>query len=147
MTGQLPQFSMTAQPVPKVIEESNQHGSSVIVMMETGESLDNAEEIAQIGGVDVLLVGSNDLCIDLGIPGQFETDQFRAALETVHRACRKHGKIFGLAGIYEGSETLDWAVKSLGVGFMLGQYDTSIIFKGFKQSAESMKKLSGLGRL
>ncbi|KIW35446.1 uncharacterized protein PV07_02143 [Cladophialophora immunda] len=142
MTGQLPQFSMTAQPLQRVIEESNKHGSSVIVMIETGQSLKNADEISQVEGVDVLLVGSNDLCIDLGIPGQFETAQFRSALETVSQACKKHDKIFGIAGIYEGSETLDWAVKSLDVGFLLGQYDASIIFKGFKQSAESMKKFS-----
>ncbi|BCS17200.1 HpcH/HpaI aldolase family protein [Aspergillus puulaauensis] len=144
MTGQLPQFSMVTRPVQQVVDESNANGSAVIVMMETGLSLENADTIASTPGVDVLLVGSSDLCIDLGISGQFESDQFRAALETVNNSCKNHKKLFGIAGIYEDSSTLSWAIKNLDVRFMLGQYDASIVSKGFKQCAESMKQLERL---
>lgn len=39
-------------------------------------------------------------------------------LAKVSEACRKHGKIMGLAGIYHQPVIQDWAVNKLGVGFI-----------------------------
>lgn len=77
MTGQLPLFSLRPIPQDRVIEESNTSASSVIVMIETKDAVENVDEIAAVEGVDVLLVGSNDLSIELGVPGGFQTPAFR----------------------------------------------------------------------
>ena len=37
-----------------------------IVMLETPTAIANAEEIASVPGVDVLLIGTNDLCAEMG---------------------------------------------------------------------------------
>ena len=42
-------------------------------MLETPTAIDNAEAIAAIDGIDVLLIGTNDLCIEIGIPGELAT--------------------------------------------------------------------------
>src|SRR5438477_5612932 len=42
-----------------------------VVMLETPTAIANADEIAAVPGVDVLLIGSNDLCAEMGIPGDF----------------------------------------------------------------------------
>src|SRR5262249_35428676 len=39
-------------------------------MRETREGVPNAEAIPAIPGIDVLLIGSNDLCTAMGIPGE-----------------------------------------------------------------------------
>jgi 2-keto-3-deoxy-L-rhamnonate aldolase RhmA len=70
-------------------------------MIETVQAIGNLDAIASVEGVDVLLVGSNDLSIELGIPAQFESPVFRDALEKVSRACRQNGKIMALGGIYD----------------------------------------------
>lgn len=41
------------------------------------------DDIAAVDGVDILLIGSNDLAIELGVPGQFESTGFRDTLEKV----------------------------------------------------------------
>lgn len=138
MTGQLPQFSLEPLPVPSVIEEGNAHGSAVFLMIETVESVGNIDAISAVAGVDVLLIGSNDLAIELGVPGQFKSDKYRTALEAVSRACRKHGKIFGLAGVYDNPEIQSWVIDHLGARFILGQQDSGWIAKGAKSCREAL---------
>jgi 2-keto-3-deoxy-L-rhamnonate aldolase RhmA len=143
MTGQLPQFSYTARPHETVIAESNSRGSTVFVMIETVQAIGNLDAIASVEGVDVLLVGSNDLSIELGIPAQFESPVFRDALEKVSRACRQNGKIMALGGIYDRPDIQRWAVHELGVRWILGGQDSSFIAKG---AAGCMEALKGVER-
>src|SRR5919205_217958 len=50
-----------------------------VVMLETPTAIENAEEIAAVPGVDVLLIGTNDLCAEMGIPGDFGNEQVAEA--------------------------------------------------------------------
>lgn len=67
-----------------------------VVQIETVEAVGNAEEIAAIKGVDVLFVGPLDLSVSLGITGQMQHPDFRAAIKRVIEACRTHGKSPGI---------------------------------------------------
>ncbi|KAF4960073.1 hypothetical protein FSARC_10568 [Fusarium sarcochroum] len=127
ITGQLPALSLKSFPQPDVIRETNEHASTVFVMIENERAVERVEEIAAVGGVDVVLVGSNDLAIELGAPADFRSDKFRQALTRVSKACRKYGKVMGLAGIYDTPDIHDWAIHSLGVRFMLCQQDSGLI--------------------
>ena len=68
----------------------------VTVMIETLEGVANAEEIAATHGVDVLLIGNNDLS---SFSGWSQNDpRYQDALIKVHDAALKYGKYFGNAG-------------------------------------------------
>ncbi|CAH0052338.1 unnamed protein product [Clonostachys solani] len=138
MTGQLPAFSLKPTPAATVIQESNISGSSVFLMIENKESIDHIDEIAAVEGVDVLLIGSNDLSIELGVPSAFTSERFRSALEKVSAACKKHGKIMGLAGIYDQPEIQDWAINTLGVRYLLCQQDSGLIAGGAVKCAAAV---------
>ncbi|KAM0412843.1 hypothetical protein ACHAPD_007890 [Fusarium lateritium] len=99
-------------------------------MIENATAVDNVDEIAAVEGVDVVLVGSNDLAIELGIPGEFRHDTFRHVLTLISEACKKHGKVMGLAGIYDQPDIHDWAIQTLGVRFLLCQQDSGLIAGG-----------------
>jgi 4-hydroxy-2-oxoheptanedioate aldolase len=62
------------------------------------------EEIASVPGVDVLLIGTNDLCAEMGIHGDFGNERVAAAYRTMIAAARRHSKFPGMAGVY--NETL-----------------------------------------
>ncbi|KAI1293950.1 Pyruvate/Phosphoenolpyruvate kinase-like domain-containing protein [Xylaria venustula] len=141
MTGQLPVFSLQSVPVTRVAEESNATASSVFLMIETQNAIDNIEEIAAVDGSDVLLIGSNDLLIELGVPGEFESQIYRSALEKVSSACRRHGKTMGLAGIYNNYEIQNWAMNTLGVRFILCGLDSSYIAAGAASSVASTPRV------
>ena len=72
-----------------------------VVMLETPTAIANAAEIAAVPGVDVLLIGSNDLCAEMGIPGDFGNDRLAEAYATMIAACEKSNKFPGMASIYK----------------------------------------------
>src|SRR5262245_30977747 len=68
----------------------------VVVMIETLEGVANAEEIAATAGVDVVILGNNDLS---SFSGWAQTDpRYQDAAIKVHNAALKYGKYFGNAG-------------------------------------------------
>lgn len=138
MTGQLPVFGLRPTPVATIVSETNAKASSVILMIETRESVEKVDQIAAVDGVDVLLIGSNDLAIELGVAGQFTSGEFRGALERVSAACKKHGKVFGIAGVYDAPELQGWALNELGARFILGQQDSGLLAGGAKRCVEAL---------
>jgi len=68
----------------------------VTVMIETLEGVANAEEIAATAGVDVIILGNNDLS---SFSGWSQNDpRYQDAVIKVHNAALKYGKYFGNAG-------------------------------------------------
>ncbi len=49
--------------------------------------------------VDMVLMGTNDLLADMGLPGQYEHARVREAYARTIAACRKHGKHVGVGGL------------------------------------------------
>ena len=68
----------------------------VICQLETAESVQNAESIAAVPGVDVLFVGPNDLSATLGVFRQFEHPDYRRAVDRILNAARTHHKAPGI---------------------------------------------------
>lgn len=61
----------------------------VIPMIETLEALELVDEIAAVEGVDSLLIGTNDLTAEMGIPGDHDNPRVLAAYQKVAAACKK----------------------------------------------------------
>src|SRR5438270_797993 len=55
----------------------------VIVMLETPTAIANAGGIAAVPGIDALLIGTNDLAMELGIPGGFGDERIATAYQSV----------------------------------------------------------------
>jgi len=71
----------------------------LIVQFESEEALKQAEAIAAVEGVDLVMIGSNDLLADWGLAGQYEHARLRDAYARTIAACRKHGKHVGVGGL------------------------------------------------
>jgi citrate lyase beta subunit len=48
----------------------------------------------------MLLIGTNDLCAEMGLHGDFGDERVADAYRAMIAAARKHGKFPGMAGIY-----------------------------------------------
>jgi 2-keto-3-deoxy-L-rhamnonate aldolase RhmA len=71
----------------------------VVVQFETADAIERADEIAAVEGVDLVLIGTNDLLADMGLAGQYEHERVRDAYARTIAACRKHGKHVGVGGL------------------------------------------------
>src|SRR3989475_4203530 len=97
-TGSLPHFQFRTFPTTEMFEVLNA-ATMVIVMIESAEALAAVDEVAAVDGVDMLFIGTNDLCSSLGIPGQLDHETIREAYARTIRACRRHGKHLGVGGL------------------------------------------------
>jgi hypothetical protein len=67
----------------------------VVVMIESPTGVANAHEIARVEGVDVVILGNNDLSSFSGFPQN--DDRYQALVTRVHDETLKAGKIWGQA--------------------------------------------------
>ncbi|MBO0763661.1 MAG: aldolase [Hyphomicrobiaceae bacterium] len=112
----------------------------IIPMIETPQAVENAEAIAAIAGIDALLIGTNDLTLEMGIPGELGHDRIRAAYETVGAACRRHGKVLGMGGIYD--EELARRYIGVGARFVLATNDHSLFLNAATQRAQFLRGIA-----
>jgi 2-keto-3-deoxy-L-rhamnonate aldolase RhmA len=107
-----------------------------IAQIETVEAVDNVEDIAAAAGIEVLLVGSNDLSISLGIPGEMMNEKLHAAIEKTVRAAEKHKKFFSLYG------PLPLLQKWKGrMQMLMCSMDIDVITKGFASLGDELSAL------
>ena len=101
----------------------------VIVQFESAEAVDKAEEIVAVDGVDLVLIGTNDLLASMGLAGQYDHEKVRDAFAGTIAACRKHGKHVGVGGLTSRPQLVAEFVKmgaryvSTGtdIGFLLAE--------------------------
>ncbi len=138
ITGALPQLGFEPTPIPQATGAINA-ATLVVVMLETPLAIDNAEAIAAVPGVDALLVGTNDLTIEMGIPGQIDHEKVAAAYEKVLAACASHKKYAGLGGVYRP----DLLERYVGMGFrlILGGNDLPFMVSAAKERANFLRGL------
>jgi 2-keto-3-deoxy-L-rhamnonate aldolase RhmA len=126
MGGALAQLGFASTPVAEAARLVNDE-TLVVVMIESPQGVANADEIASTKGVDALLIGTNDLCFEMGIPGQFNDPKVKDAYTKVIAACRKHGKFPGMGGMYT-PELLERHV-GMGVQLILSGSDFSLLMQ------------------
>ncbi|MBW8907097.1 MAG: aldolase [Betaproteobacteria bacterium] len=138
--GPTPALGYKAMPLGETNRTLNAQ-TLLIVMIETPEAVERADEIAALEGIDMLLIGSNDLCTELGIPGELRHPKLRAAYEAVARACKKHGKTLGVGGI-PGDQELQKQLLDLGARFIIAGNDVSYLAGAARADVQALRKLA-----
>ena len=139
IAGAQPQLGFRSVPVGEATKLVNA-ATLVVVMLETPKAIANADAIAQVEGVDVLLIGTNDLCAELGIHGGFTDPRVEDAYRTVIAACRKHGRYPGMGGVYEPK--LMEKYVGMGMRFILSGNDLSFLMAGARARAEILRAVT-----
>jgi 2-keto-3-deoxy-L-rhamnonate aldolase RhmA len=112
----------------------------IIPMIETPEAVESAEKIAAIDGIDALLMGTNDLCLEMGIPGQVGHERVREAYAKVADACRRHKKVLGMGGVYDQ----EIASRYIGMGarLILGGNDHGLLMDAATRRAQFLRGIA-----
>lgn len=139
IVGGLPQVAYASLPIGEAAATINA-ATLVAVMIETPKAVANADAIAAVPGIDMLLMGCSDLTLEMGIPGQFEDPRLVAAIETVVAACRRHGRIPAIGGIY--AEALLARYLKLGMQAALAGNDLPLLLGAATQRAKAMRDMT-----
>ncbi|TMH23846.1 MAG: aldolase [Betaproteobacteria bacterium] len=136
-TGSLPHFQFRTFPTTEMFEALNE-ATMVIVMIESAEALAAVDEIAAVDGVDMLFIGTNDLCSSFGIPGQLDHDSIRDAYARTIEACRTYGKHLGVGGLSAHPKLAGEFVK-LGGRYVSTGTDLSFLLSAATARAKQMR--------
>ena len=136
MTGVLPQLDFKQQPIAEVASTINKN-MLIVIMLESPEAIDNVDSIAAIDGVDVVLIGTNDLCMEMGIPGDYSNPKIKDAYIKVIEACKKYGKTPGMGGVYN-EELMSEYIK-MGMRFILSGSDLSFMMQAASQRSNKLR--------
>lgn len=110
-----------------------------VAMVETPEAIACVNEIAAVDGVDVVMIGGNDLSTTMEIPGQTGHEDFVAAFEKLTAACKKHNKWSGMGGVMNNEHAQSFV--AMGVQFILAGSDTGLLANAAQQRTIELRNL------
>ncbi|PVH89466.1 HpcH/HpaI aldolase [Cadophora sp. DSE1049] len=120
----------------------------IMPMIETKEGVENVEAIAAVPGIDAILIGCADLCMELGIPGQYDTSLFHSTVAKIATAAEKASldgrRVFvGLGGLEPRPDLLEeFAKRHPSVRFAMAGRDLALLLAGMSKQAASMNEIS-----
>jgi 2-keto-3-deoxy-L-rhamnonate aldolase RhmA len=115
--------------------------TSLVVMMETVAALENVEEIINTDGVDMLLIGSNDLCAEMGITGEYDHPRLRDAFARCIDAAGKAGKHVGIGGLASRDDLMTQFVK-MGARYVSTGTDMAFLMSACTQRAKFVRSIA-----
>jgi 2-keto-3-deoxy-L-rhamnonate aldolase RhmA len=137
LLGANPHTLFRAGPAAETMRRMNE-ATLVAVMIESTLAVENVDDIASVDGVDMLLVGTNDLCSSLGVPGAYDHPRIREAYEHVAAVCRARGKHLGVGGL---NSRPDIAKEIIGLGarYVSAGSDTGFLTSAATATAQSYR--------
>jgi 4-hydroxy-2-oxoheptanedioate aldolase len=113
----------------------------VIVQFESAAAVEKAEEIVAVEGIDMVLIGTNDLLADMGIPGKYDHPKVREVYEKTIAACRKHGKHVGVGGLSSRPDLIAAYVK-MGARYVSTGTDLAFLLGTATDRAKKVSELT-----
>src|ERR1700739_708054 len=112
----------------------------LVVMLETVAALEHVEEIIAVDGVDMLLVGSNDLCNEMGITGQYDDPRLREAFARAIAAANAVGKHVGIGGLASRNDLMTQFVH-MGARYVSTGTDMALLQAACAQKAKFVRDI------
>jgi 2-dehydro-3-deoxyglucarate aldolase/4-hydroxy-2-oxoheptanedioate aldolase len=112
---------------------------AVVAQIETKAAMDNLDAIAATDGIDALVVGANDLLLDLGHELDHGSPILAEAVAQVGAAARRHSKAWGAA--LGALPAWTWELRARGAGMLVLSSDVSLYSEAIKSSAVRMRNL------
>jgi 4-hydroxy-2-oxoheptanedioate aldolase len=121
------------------LSERVNNATALKVLIESRAGVDAVDQIAGVEGIDILAVGCNDLCADLGRPGELSCRELLDACRHVIAAARRNGKIAVIGGMPEG-EVLDSLLADGAAPFLFAGMDSDLFLSALRQRIDSSKR-------
>jgi len=138
--GALPHLEYRSFPTAEANAAVND-ATMVIVQFESADAIEQADEIAAVEGVDMVLIGTNDLLADMGLDGQFEHAKVREAYARTIAACLSHGKHAGVGGLASKPKLVAEFVK-LGARYVSTGTDLAFLLAEATRRAQQVRDIA-----
>jgi 4-hydroxy-2-oxoheptanedioate aldolase len=135
----LPHLHFRSFPAPDAYTALND-ATMIIVQFESAAALSRAEEIVAVDGIDMVLIGLNDLLADWGLPGQYDHPRVREVYGDTIALCRKHGKHCGVGGLSTRPDLVAQFVK-MGARYVSTGTDLAFLLAACTARAKQVQEI------
>ena len=137
--GNMPHLGYRAVPPAAAMAVLND-ATMVVVMFETIDALENVEAIIGVDGVEMLLIGTNDLCGEFGSPGQYEHEKVHAAYQRCIAAAQAVGKHVGVGGLASRPDLVEQFVR-MGARYVSTGADLGFLVEAAGAKAKAVRAI------
>lgn len=123
-------------PLEEYMKRANEE-TILMVQIETKEGLKNLTEIAAVSGIDSIMIGPNDLAVDMGMPGKIYTEDMLKNVAYVAAEAEKNGKSSGI--ITSNIEMLH-KCREQGMNVFSCDSEVGMLMKGARRTVENYWK-------
>ena len=116
--------------------ESHNKNSIAIIGIESVAAVSNLEKMLEVPGIDGIFVGPNDMSISLGIPDQYDREEYQNTVKGVIDSAEAHG-IATL--VHQQTPDLSTYWISQGARFVLHGTDRRALTEGFKSDFGTLR--------
>ena len=113
----------------------------VMVQFENAAALEAADEIMAVEGVDMVMIGSNDLLADMGLTGQYDHPKLREAYAHTIKVCKKYGKHAGVGGLASRPDLVTEFVR-MGARYVSTGTDQSFLLSACTARAKQVSDIT-----
>ncbi|MSO68284.1 MAG: aldolase [Pseudolabrys sp.] len=138
--GALPHLEYRSFPTAEANAAMND-ATMVIVQFESAEAIEKADEIVAVDGVDMVLIGVNDMLASMGFAGQYEHAKVKDAYARTIAACRKHGKHVGVGGL-STKPKLAAEFVAMGARMVSTGTDIQFLLAAMTEKAKQVREMS-----
>jgi 2-keto-3-deoxy-L-rhamnonate aldolase RhmA len=136
----LPHLEYRAFPATEANAGMNS-ATIVMVQFESAGAIEQADEIMAVEGVDMVMIGSNDLLADMNLTGQYDHPKLREAYQRTIAAAQKHGKHTGVGGLASRNDLVAEFVK-MGARYVSTGTDTAFLLSACAAKAKQVADLN-----
>ena len=127
----------TGIPMDEYVRDANEE-TFVVIQLEDPKAIEQAEAIAAVEGVDVIMLGPADFSVLSGIPGQFDHPSIEKSLNKIAQAAANTGKYWASTAADANSAK---ELLQRGAGMILHNADICIVKKGLEIMQADFSKL------
>lgn len=113
----------------------------IILQIESQQAVDDIDNLLSVPGVDVALIGPQDMSRSLGVPLDFGEPALKNAVSTVVAAAARHGIYSGLH-ISNMQALIDWHQQGMRV--LTYSYDIEFLSRGASQGLADLRRGVGM---
>lgn len=132
--GSLSQLGYRKLPAAELNAISNAN-TTVKLLIESPLGIANLPEIAQVPGVDLIGIGTNDLCAELGLAGKWQHPSVRDAHEAALAVCLAANMPLVIGGVPDPAYCADF-VRRGAVPFMMTGIDSDVLLAALRERSQ-----------
>ena len=138
--GHLPHLHYRSFPAAEADAAMNA-ATLLVVQFETEEALAKADEIVGTDGIDMVLIGSNDMLASFGLAGQYDHPRLRDAYVKTIDVCRRHNKHVGVGGLSSRPDVAAQFVK-MGARYVSTGTDLAFLLAACTAKAKEVREMA-----